>query len=318
MVTIKRILCPVDFSDFSRNAFDHAVAIAHRYHATVTALHMVPISSAASLLPASDMVPSRAIPPMKVDREGLTRDLEGFLDVGDSSGVLVRYEVSEAPDVPVEILERADRLPADLIVLGTHGRTGVRRFLFGSVAETLLRSARQPVLTVPPKAPQAVPLGAPFLRILCALDFSECSLGALRYAASLAEHPDVRLTVLHVVEITPPAYNPAMGPPIDLAGFQIAFERAGREQLQHAVPDAVRQACRIEEMTTTGKPYREILRIAGERAADLIVLGSQGHGPIDRFMFGSTAEPVVRRASCPVLTIRPTPQTAAGASTGVV
>jgi nucleotide-binding universal stress UspA family protein len=147
----------------------------------------------------------------------------------------------------------------------------------------------------------------PFVRILCAIDFSECSLAALRYAASLAEHPDVRMTVLHVVEVTTPAYNPVMGPPIDLAGFQIAFERAGRDTLRHAVSDAMRQACRIEEITTAGKPYREILRIAGERQSDLIVLGSHGHGPIERFVFGSTAEPVVRHASCPVLTIRPTP-----------
>jgi nucleotide-binding universal stress UspA family protein len=235
----------------------------------------------------------------------MTRELERFLEI-PRRGVTVVCEVYQAPDPASEIAAHADRLSVDLIVMGTHGRSGFRRLLFGSVTEKVLRLAHAPVLTVPTSVPEAVPIGsAPFRRILCATDFSECSLVALRRAVALAEHPDVRLTVLHVVELLVPPYNPPMGPPMDLGGFQLMYEQTGRAELQRAVTEAMRQTCNIEEVIATGKPHAEIVRVAQEQHSDLIVLGIHGRGPIERLVFGSTAEAVVRRATCPVLTVRP-------------
>ncbi len=305
MLQIRKILCPVDFSDFSRNAFDRAVAIARLHHASVTVLHVLPVPSVPPLIPYTG---ARRVQPetSEVDRQHVAAQLEAFLALDASTGVQVRCEVGEAPDAAWEIVARALRLSADLIVMGTHGRSGFERLLFGSVAEKVLRTASQPVLTVPSGAPQVVPIGAaPFRRILCATDFSDCSLAALRYAASFALHPGVTLTVLHVVEITPSAYSPVMGPPLDVAGFRALLEESSREDLHRAIPDAVRDVCRVEEIVTSGKPHREILRMAREQATDLIALGIMGRGAIDRLMFGSTAEAVVRSASCPVLSVRP-------------
>ena len=206
-------------------------------------------------------------------------------------------------------------LPADLIVMGTHGRSGFERLMLGSVTERVLRKARRPVLTVPAGSPEAVDTGrGAFDRILCAVDFSECSMAALAYAGSLAEESRARLAALHVIELAPPAYDPLVGPPIDLPGYRQACETAGRERLRNVIPMALRTSTSIEEIIVCGKPHHEILRVADEWRSDLIVLGVHGRNVVDRLLFGSTVEPVVRRARCPVLTVRPVAPAASAAA----
>jgi len=119
---------------------------------------------------------------------------------------------------------------------------------------------------------------------------------------------------VYVVEWTPFGYDPLIGPPIDLAGYRIAAEAIGHERLHEAVAKSASNAPRVEEIVRSGKPHHEILRIATERQSDLIVLGIHGRNPIDRMLFGSTAEPLVRRATCPVLTVRTQAQAASAAA----
>jgi len=230
----------------------------------------------------------------------------------------VALEATEAPDVHEEILVHAERLPADLIVMGTHGRSGFERLLLGSVTERVLRKARRPVLTVPAGSPHSATGPGAFDRILCAVDFSECSMAALGYAAALAEESRARLAVLHVIELAPPAYDPLVGPPIDLPGYRQACVTAGRERLRNVIPVAVRNSTGIaegvEELIVCGKPHHEILRVAEDERSDLIVLGVHGRNVVDRLLFGSTVEPVVRRARCPVLTVRPVTAAASAAA----
>ena len=178
MVSIKRILCPVDFSDFSLRALDRAVAIARSHGASIRALHVAWDPLLEGLMP---YVGPEGLEPLnwpKVDREGLLVQLKEFVS-GASTGVPVEYSVVEAPKVHEEIVAQADRISSDLIVLGTHGRSGFQLLVLGAVAEKVLRTARQPVLTVPRGAPVALPLGGPaFTRILCATDFSDCARAA--------------------------------------------------------------------------------------------------------------------------------------------
>ena len=248
MVRIEKILCPIDFSDFSRHAFDRAVAIARRHRAAVTALHVVPMRVTAPIVP---YVEPASLAPAEVpedDRQRLEREMRQFLALDESLGVPVTVEVTEAPHVDQEILVHGERLPADLIVMGTHGRSGFERLMLGSVTEKVLRKARPPVLTVPSAIPDAVPAGPmPFARILCAIDFSECSMSALRYASSLAAQSHARLAVMHVIELAPPVYDPLVGPPIDLPGYRAACETAGRERLHNVIPEALRKALGVEE-----------------------------------------------------------------------
>jgi nucleotide-binding universal stress UspA family protein len=159
------------------------------------------------------------------------------------------------------------------------------------------------VLTVGP-VPGLVPENASFKRILCAIDFSDCSMAAWRYATRLVEGSDASIALVHVVEALPVAYDPLMIP-IDLYTYQKEAEAAALEQLRKVVNESVPKLGKVEEIVLSGKPYREILRVATERDIDLIVLGIHGLNPIDRMLFGSTAEPIVRRATCPVLTVRP-------------
>ena len=186
MVQIQRILCPIDFSDFSRHAFDRALAIARSHDATVTALHVVPIALATPMLPYIDAASLGPFEMSPGERTHVLEHLRHFLELDGSAGNMFALETTGAYNVPREILEQANRLGADLIVMGTHGQSGVERLMLGSVTEKALAKARAPVLTVPSALPDVAATGrGPFQRILCAVDFSDCSMGgaSLRRAA---------------------------------------------------------------------------------------------------------------------------------------
>ena len=127
---------------------------------------------------------------------------------------------------------------------------------------------------------------------------------------SLAQEADARLTVLHAMvyhleEEAPEMYETLIADRhLSVPEFRSRCEEHSRERLAAAVPDAVRAYCIVETMLAAGKPYREILRVAGEQQADLIVMGVQGRGAADLMFFGSTTQHVVRQATCPVLTLR--------------
>jgi len=201
-------------------------------------------------------------------------------------------------------------MKAELLVMGTHGRSGFERFLLGSVTEKVLRKASCPVLTVPRRHPDAVPATPVlFKQILCPVDFSDCSMQALNYAMSLAQEADAHLTVLHVMAhemaVTDDAYSAILlNDREGLADFRERREADARQRLKQAVPETVAAYCSVETMVSSGKPSREILRIAAERQSDLIVVGVHGRGAADLMFFGSTTNHVVREATCPVLTVR--------------
>jgi nucleotide-binding universal stress UspA family protein len=187
--------------------------------------------------------------------------------------------------------------------MGSHGRSGFERLLLGSVTEKILRKAPCPVLTVPRRALNAKQDLA-FSRILCAVDFSPASLRALDYAAALAapEGPGVR--ALNVIELFAEGGGLRDELVLDTPDFRAELVRSAQDRLHAAIPDRIRERCAIAESVTMGKAYREILRVAADEAADLIVLGVQGRTAADLLLFGSTTQHVVRQAQCPVLTIR--------------
>lgn len=305
MIDIRKILCPVDFSEHSRRAFEHAVAIARWYGSTITALHVSSAAPVAAYAPGSPVLESTLLTP--ADRERLAAEVARFADAANAPGVPVEIAIAEG-SVSREILAHA--VHADLLVIGTHGRSGFDRLVLGSVTEKVLRKAECPVLTVPRGAPDADP-AAPvaFKRILCPVDFSATSGRALDYALSLAQEADACLTVLHVMtyqtEVTPEmSESLAAYPELSASDFRRICEEQARERLAAAVPDTVRAYCTVETMLTTGTPYREILRVAAEQQADLIVMGVQGRGAVDLLFFGSTTQHVVRQSVCPVLTLR--------------
>jgi nucleotide-binding universal stress UspA family protein len=141
-----------------------------------------------------------------------------------------------------------------------------------------------------------------YKRILCGVDFSDASMAALSYALSLAQQADAWLGVVHVVELLPGVYDAPL--PHALIDVAREIEADARQRFSVAVPATAREACQVEDLVVVGHVRRTLVSLAEERHAELIVLGVQGRGAIDRMVFGSTADYVVRRASCPVLTIR--------------
>jgi nucleotide-binding universal stress UspA family protein len=302
MSTIKRILCPVDFSEASQHAFEHAVAIARWYRASVSALHVY----SPSIVSGPNEMPS-AVHLSDVALTQLRADTDAWIDKAGAGGTVVDVLFGMGQPAP-QILDLATSLPADLIVMGTHGASGFEHLVLGSVTEKVLRKARCPVLTVPPRAHATSAL--PFKRLLCAMDFSESSLAALELALSFAEESGSALTLLHVIEWPweepPPPVLQELPPEqaTALAEFRRNLTQSATERLEKLVPEGLRDRCRITPRVAHGKAYVETLRVASEDSIDLIVMGVHGRNAADLLVFGSTTHQVIRRATCPVMTLR--------------
>ncbi|HEY7288543.1 MAG TPA: universal stress protein [Vicinamibacterales bacterium] len=294
-----RILCPVDFSQGSKHAIDLAVVVAGWYKSKITGLHVItPLALAASGFATS------AEEKGEVDRlRQLT--IEEFASAM-AAGIAVDGVIDVGPPA-ASIIERATKLPVGLIVMGTHGTGGFQHLLLGSVTEKVLRKAACPVLTVPPRAHTRSHL--PFKHLLCAVDFSDASLDAVQSALSMSEESGATLTLLHVLEWPwdePPAPSIEALPAeqgLALTEFRRYSEASAKKRLESLIPDTTR-APHITTTLRSGKPYLQILEVAAEAQADLIVIGVHGRNPVDLALFGSTTNQIVRRATCPVLTLR--------------
>jgi nucleotide-binding universal stress UspA family protein len=295
MTSIERILCPIDFSDISQHALGYATAIARWYEARLTVLFVY------SNVAAMDL------PPLildDVDRERLLSEMRRFASCVPST-VPVDFLLQEAGFAHDEIVAQASATRADLLVLGTHGRSGFQHLFLGSVTEKVMRKAACPTLIVPPRVPETpAPAFAQFRRILCPIDFSDSSLAALEYAFGIAEETDAQLTLLHVVEIPPVISDEPAVIGVDLSRVREVTEERARQRLHDLVPEQVRAFCTIDTAVIEGRAHREILRQAAEQQSDLVVMGVHGRGALDLLVFGSTTHHVIRASACPVLIVR--------------
>ena len=300
MVDIRNILCPTDFSESSRHALDHAIAIAKWYRSRVTALHVIHVPVVPEPPPSILTVGGAGGTAVVTSTlQTCEADVRTWIEPAVRAGIATDVFVREG-NAARRILEHAESWRTDLIVLGTHGLSGVDHAMLGSVTEKVLRKASCPVLTVPPAVANAGKV--PYRRLLCPVDFSESSLHALRYALSLAQEADANLTILHVFDW--PHDVDLLVERFDTAEFRRIVEDDARARLDGLVSDDIRQWCTPSTMVAYGKPYREIIELAARDAADLIVMGVRGRNPLDLTLFGSTTNQVVRRAPCPVLTLR--------------
>ncbi len=299
MISFKKLLCPTDGSPHSRHALEYAVAIARWYTAEIHALRVL-----APIPPTWEMPAAVNLGELESGvRERGLEEVEQFLAGARDAGVQAQGEVAIGREA-LEIVERAKTLPADLVVMGTHGRGGFEKWVLGSITEKVIRTAPCPVLTVTLPAEDAAPPGeTPFRRILCAVDFSDHSNRALSFALSLAQLAEGHLTLVHVLE-------PIADEHLEIyAGHTVgelrpALEARTRERLSEAIPDDARNWCEPDERIVLGRPWEAILEAARETESELLVMGVHGRSAVELALFGSTTNHVVRAAHCPVLVVR--------------
>ncbi len=210
---------------------------------------------------------------------------------------------AEAGEAAATIVDRAVATRADLLVMGTHGRSGFDRFFLGSVAEKVLRKAPCPVLTVPPHAPATPPSHVALRTILCPIDFSPAALEAFGFALDFARRADASVVLVHAIEFL------AEDEPLENAHFNVPEFRSylledARQRLATLASGEPRLSRGVRTVVVVGRAHHGILQVAADEGTDLIVMGAQGRGGAALALFGSTTQQVVRGATCPVLTVR--------------
>jgi nucleotide-binding universal stress UspA family protein len=302
---IRSILCPVDFSEPSRGALRAAWGLARSLHARFFVLHVVDDRFAQPLTPLS--VFERIRQDVRSEAEArLGAFVEAALPTWPMPERFVRWGAPAD-----EIVSEIGRSAPDLVVLGTHGRSGLERFAVGSVAEKVVRASPVPVLTVRGGGSWTLvngSRGGAERKILLATDLSEHAARAASLAAWFAATFDAELSVLHVVVPAPDLSDPIGVPlPIDFTGKRENDARARLDEWSSRfLPTDTR---RRNDVVVASSAVEGIVREAAAQRVDLVVLGTHGWGLFHRALLGSVAARTLRRAPCPVLTLRPTDAT---------
>jgi nucleotide-binding universal stress UspA family protein len=287
-IELKNVLFATDFSPCSNAALPYALSVARRYGATLHVAHVMP-----DILFVS---PENWQAVAEEEDKGIqeyVEQLENQLQGLPHQVLTPRGEISDAL---AQIIEGRE---IDLLVLGTHGRAGVRKLVMGSVAEEIFRRIACPVLSVGPNVSSKPNNEIRFHHILFATDFSEESLAALPHAISLAEEDQARVILFHVVEQTASGI-------VDVEAVTRSLLRRLKELVPREAEVWCHAECLVEFGSRSARPAERILEVAENRSADLIVLGvrpEQGELALVTHLASTTAR-ILTQAACPVLTVR--------------
>ena len=289
VVTIERILCPVDFSKFSDLAFSYASSLAQHFCAKLFTQYVIelgqyPSADFAANADAYDEFCATLL------CQGKAR-LRAFIQAHRQYDVDPQCVCSKGMAADT-ILCLAKQKAINLIVMGTHGRRGFERLMLGSATEKVLRTAQCPVLAVPElhRESDATKDVVDLRRIVACMDFSEYSERALHHAIFVAEEYEADLTLLHVLE--------DVSTPGCVEDTTAAYKR-----LDELVSAQGKLNCKITTAVTIGKAYREISRFSHDSHADLVIMADRGRDSLDAAVFGSTAYRVIQSGACPVLAV---------------
>lgn len=286
-VEISNIVVATDFSPVSERALSYALAIARRYDSHIYVAHAIR-PDLYTLTP-----PEAADGMIDLVRQAAEQEMAGLLISGRLREV-PHQAVIEEGDVWSVIESVAGRYDADLLVLGTHGRTGFEKMFLGSVAERVFRLSALPVLTVGPAVAKQPPAEVELRHIVYATDFSENSRAALPYALSLAQEHQAALTLLHVVENTEDLSPETM----------TKLREFFTERLAGMLPPGSDLWCYPDFVVSFGSAVDRILETSQAVESDLLVLGIRGGGAAVGHLPHANAYRIVCQAACPVLTVR--------------
>jgi nucleotide-binding universal stress UspA family protein len=286
-IALNNILFATDFSPHCNVALPHALAIARRYGAKLFGAHVLPSEDYLFVTP--DAWPGYVRREEELQQEASARLEEQIRAVPHE----VLSGIGDVWNLLSQLIGKHD---IDLIVVGTHGRTGARKLVMGSIAEKIFRQAACPVLTVGPNVVRQPKSVAEFNQILLATDFGEESVAASPYAISLAQEHQAHLSLLHVLE------RPHVGT-VDLESNSDFLVR----RLQELVPKDAELWCHPEYFVQFGLPAERIVQFSATHGTDLIVMGVRPtHGTVSTVthLAHTTAQHIVAHATCPVLTVR--------------
>ncbi|MBW7998226.1 MAG: universal stress protein [Candidatus Glassbacteria bacterium] len=304
MIKLKKILYSTDFGEFAEEALRYAAVLAGQYDAELTIMHVVSLfgeglASAEKHLDEMEEYADKFADQFHADAdEIIERTIEEHADKE-----LVMHKLIVRGITPNdEIIRVAEEQDMDLIVMGTYGRGGVSHLLFGSTAEHVVRHAGCPVLTVRHHSPHTFDFKR-VRKILFPTDFSDYSKKALPYALSFAERYSAELHVLHIFEqrIHPAFYIVDKSTPFDL---DEGLRDRALDALDEFVYADLRERIDFKCEVASGKPFVEIINYARANNIDLIVIATHGLTGLEYMIIGSTTERVVRRAPCPVLSVK--------------
>lgn len=294
---IRNVLVPIDFSAPSLEAIEAASPLVKHFGADLHLVHVFEPDYPASSMAAIPLV----VPELEVGKR-IRRRLR---DVAASYSVPVsRENIRAIKGRPFEEICRvAQEIDIDLIVIATRGNTGLRHFVIGSTAERVVRYSHCPVLVVRGRDAQKKPAQvATFRKILVPVDFSDCSTKGLDQALALAGEFKAKLILLHSVALQ---YYVAADEyaRYDLPLLLQQTGKVAKEQMRDLVQQTNWNGVEVETSIQIGHAGEQVCAEAGDRKTDLIVISTHGRTGFEHVLLGSTAEYVVRHASCPVLVV---------------
>jgi nucleotide-binding universal stress UspA family protein len=281
-VNLENVLYVTDFHGHSRAALPYALSIARKYGSKVYIAHVIALS------PFPDAAPTGAL--RAIEAQAIREAKEAAIELSPFFGRIPNEVLIRKGDIWKELSQIVEEKQIDLIVAGTHGRSGVSKMIMGSVAEKIFRRAPCPVLTIGPRIHGEPDRFADLHSILVPTDFTPESAAAVSYATSLAQVNQSRLYLLYVA--------PAGDVP----------EVSLKEALRNSIPPEIDLSFAPKVFVEVGAPSQTILDLSEELAVDLIVLGVK-HPAIfqgtSTHQTMATACKVVNGATCPVITVRP-------------
>jgi len=292
---ITRVLVPLDGSQLAEFVIPYVEAIARA-------------SGAGIVLLAAVGEPRRWGDSAPVDLKGETHCARTYLEtvagrLHEDLRSKAEMEVTSKPAAKA-IIDFAAAIHADLIAMTTHGRSGVARWVLGSVAAKVLHAAETPLLLVRPPSDSSVTAPARIEKILVPLDGSAVSLAALPFAEELARALGASLFLFHAVVPPVLAYPGAEMIALDARVLK-SLEEGGRNFVTAAAAAATARGIKAEAAVSIGNAVDAIVAAAQDQAAGLIVMSTHGRSGAGRMVLGSVADAVVRRSSLPVVLVRP-------------
>lgn len=298
-VQLRRILCTTDFSDFSNHAVPYAIALAREFKAELYLCHVIDLSSAA--------IYGEAVLALDEQQNRMTAFAHGEIKKLVEKEPLEWQALVTVGNPALEISRLAEEKGVDLAIAASHGRSGLKRLILGSVTERLMRTLPCPLLVV--RSPEygfveSEDRDIRIKQIMVGHDFSSDSDLALKYGLSLAQEFQAALHLIHVVE--PPSYEDLVKPAsMARDKFQQDVRRKLKERLMNMIPEEALPWCTPIATLLAGEPHDELTKYALVNSIDLIILGVRGHSLVESLLVGSTTDRVIRAAPCPVLSVQP-------------